>query len=54
MPVVFLIPWTEGMTTTLLADIGLIITDLSPLLVPIIAIGLGLMILAAIINAIRG
>lgn len=50
----FMINWTSEMTTTLLADIQGIITDLSPLLVPIIAIGVGLIVVGAIISAIRG
>ncbi|MCJ7789657.1 MAG: hypothetical protein MUP69_05650 [Candidatus Atribacteria bacterium] len=49
-----MINWTSEMTTTLLADIQGIITDLSPLLVPIIAIGVGLIVVGAIISAIRG
>jgi hypothetical protein len=50
----FMIPWTEEMTTTMLADVQGIITDISPLLVPIIAIGVGLIVIGAIISAIRG
>lgn len=50
----FMIPWTSEMTLEMLADVRGIITDLSPLLVPIIAIGVGLIVVGAIISAIRG
>jgi len=50
----FIINWTSEMTTDLLANIQGVITDLSPLLVPIIAIGVGLIVVGAIISAIRG
>jgi hypothetical protein len=49
-----MIPWTSEMTTEMLADVQGIITDISPLLVPIIAIGVGLIVIGAIISAIRG
>lgn len=54
LPTAFMINWTSDMTNTMLADIQGIITDLSPLLVPIIAIGVGLIVVSAIISAIRG
>jgi hypothetical protein len=50
----FIINWTSEMTNTMLADTTGVITDLSPLLVPIIAIGVGLIVVSAIISAIRG
>jgi len=50
----FMINWTSQMTTDFLADITGIITDLSPLLVPVIAIGVGLIVVESIISAIRG
>ncbi|MFA5031256.1 MAG: hypothetical protein WC495_06765 [Patescibacteria group bacterium] len=50
----FIINWTGDMTDDLLANIQGVITDLSPLLVPIIAIGVGLIVVSAIISAIRG
>lgn len=48
------INWTDGMTADFLANITGLITDLSPLLVPVIAIAVGLIIVEAIISAIRG
>jgi len=42
------------MTTDLLANIQGTITDLSPLLTIVIAIGVGLIVVGAIISAIRG
>jgi len=54
LPTTFMINWTSDMTNAMLADIQGIITDLSPLLVPIIAIGVGLIVVGAIISAIRG
>jgi hypothetical protein len=50
----FILNWTEQMTTDLLANIQGTITDLSPLLVSVIAIGIGLIVVGAIISAIRG
>jgi hypothetical protein len=50
----FLINWTEGNTTDLLANITGIITDLTPLLTIIIGVGIGLIVVSAIISAIRG
>jgi len=46
--------WTSDMTTSLTANISAFITDISPLLIPVIAIGLGLIIISAIVSAIRG
>jgi len=48
------IDWTDEMTTSLLGRIKDLITDLTPLLIPIIAIGVGLIVVGAIIRAIRG
>ena len=50
----FILDWTPQMTTDLLANIQATITDLSPLLVSVIAIGIGLIVVGAIISAIRG
>jgi hypothetical protein len=48
------ITWTPENTTTLLGYIESLISDLTPLLIPIIAIGVGLIIIGAIVRAIRG
>jgi hypothetical protein len=50
----FIINWTGDMTDDLLANIQGTITDLSPLLTIVIAIGVGLIVVGAIISAIRG
>lgn len=50
----FIIPWDSGNTTDLLANITGVITDLTPLLTIIIGIGIGLIVVGAIISAIRG
>jgi|GEM_PF-2124569 len=50
----FIIPWSDTMTTNLLSDISGVISDLSPLLVVLIAVGVGLIIFHAILTAIRG
>jgi len=50
----FIINWTSDMTDDLLANIQGTITDLSPLLTIVIAIGVGLIVVGAIISAIRG
>lgn len=50
----FIIPWTDTMTTNLLSNVSGIISDLSPLLVVLIAVGVGLIIFHAILTAIRG
>ena len=49
-----LITWTSGMTDDLMANITGVITDLSPLIIPIIGIGVGLIVVESIISAIRG
>jgi len=46
--------WEAGDTTEMLGYVSDLITDLTPLLVPIIAVGVGLIIVSAIISAIRG
>jgi hypothetical protein len=46
--------WTPEMTTSMIGYIEDLITDLTPLLIPIIAIGLGLIIFAVIVRVIRG
>lgn len=50
----FIIPWTSGNTTDLIANITGVITDLTPLLTIIIGVGVGLIVVTAIISAIRG
>jgi hypothetical protein len=52
--VAYIIPWDSGNTTDLLANITGVITDLTPLLTIIIGIGIGLIVVGAIISAIRG
>ena len=47
------INWTPQMTTDMLAYISDFISDVSGLMTPIIAVGLGLIIFGAIINAIK-
>jgi len=46
--------WTEQMTTTMLADVSALITDLSPFIIPVVAVLLGLLIIYAIVGSIRG
>lgn len=48
------ITWTESDTTSMLGYVADLISDLQPLLIPIIAIGIGLIVVGAIISAIRG
>jgi hypothetical protein len=50
----FLINWTSQNTTDLMANITGIITDLTPLLLIIVGIGVALIVFAGIISAIRG
>lgn len=50
----FIINWTASSTSEMLSNAGGIITDLTPLLTPIIGIGLGLIIFVVIVNVIRG
>lgn len=45
--------WTQDDTDLLIGNISDLIGDLTPLLIPIIAIGLGLMIISVIISVIR-
>jgi type II secretory pathway component PulF len=52
--VAYIIPWESTNTTDLLASITGVITDLTPLLTIIIGIGIGLIVVSAIISAIRG
>lgn len=49
-----MIEWTSQMTTDMLAYVATVFSDLENLLVPIIAIGVGLMVVGAIIKAVRG
>ena len=46
--------WEEAHTTLMLGYAKDLITDLTPLLIPIIAIAIGLIVVGAIIKAIRG
>ena len=48
------INWTDANTSSTIAVIKDLIGDLTPLLIPIIAIGLGLIIFTVIVKAIRG
>lgn len=48
------ITWTEANTTAMLGYMSGFIADLTPLLIPIIAIGLGLLVFSVVIKAIRG
>lgn len=50
----FLINWTSQNTTDLLANITGIITDLTPLLLILVGVGVGLVVFQGIISAIRG
>lgn len=49
-----MIEWTEAYTTAMLGYVSTVFSDLSGLLVPIIAVGVGLMVVGAIIKAVRG
>lgn len=46
--------WTGADTTAMIGYMSDLITDLTPLLIPIIAVGIGLIIVSAIMRAIRG
>lgn len=46
--------WTDANTSSTLNYIKDLILDLSPLLIPIIAISLGLFIFAVVVNTLRG
>lgn len=48
------VSWTDANTSTTISHMKNLITDLTPLMIPIIAIGLGLIIFTVIIKAIRG
>lgn len=50
----WIVNWTNGMTTDLTTYVGNVITDLSTPLTIIIAVGVGLIVISGIINAIRG
>lgn len=47
------ITWSPDMTTAMIGYIQDFITDISPLLIPIIAIGLGLIIFSVVVSVIR-
>ena len=46
--------WTSDMTTALLSNVTGLINDLSPLLIVIVGVGIGLIVFHAIVSAIRG
>lgn len=46
--------WTDAMTTTILANVTGLISDLTPLLLIIVGIGIGLIVFHAVVSAIRG
>lgn len=48
------ITWTEANTDTMLAYMTGFISDITPILMPIIAIGLGLLVFTVIVKSIRG
>jgi hypothetical protein len=48
------ITWTTEMTNGVLANTTGLITDLSPLLMIIVGVGIGLIVFIAIVGAIRG
>ena len=48
------INWTSDMTNAVLSNATGLITDLTPLLVIVVGIGIGLIVFYAIISAIRG
>jgi len=48
------ITWTEANTTAMLGYMSGFIADITPLLTPIIAIGLGLIVFSVIVKVIRG
>lgn len=45
---------TDGDVSTMLGYVSDFVSDLTPLLLPIVAIGVGLIVFAVIIKAIRG
>ena len=45
--------WSASNTEEMIAYMGGLISDLTPLLTPIIAVGLGLIVFAVIVNVIR-
>jgi len=46
--------WTTEDTTSMIGYMSDLFTDLTPLLIPIIAIAVGIIVVGAIIHAIRG
>lgn len=48
------ITWTGDMTNSVLSATTGLISDLSPLMVVIIGVGIGLIVFSAVISAIRG
>jgi len=46
--------WTDAMTTAMMSNITGLITDLTPLLLVVVGIGIGLIVFHAIVSAIRG
>lgn len=45
---------TEGMMTDVVGYIGTIFSDLSPIILLIVGVGVGLMVIGVIIKALRG
>ncbi len=45
---------TEGMMTEMLGYVGDIFTDLSPIILLIVGVSLGLMVITVIVNSLRG
>lgn len=48
------ITWTDANTSSTLGYAGDLISDLTPLMIPVIAIGLGLLIFTVIVKTIQG
>ena len=48
------ITWTDANTSTTLGYAGDLISDMTPLMIPVIAVGLGLLIFTVIVKTIQG
>jgi hypothetical protein len=46
--------WTADMTTAMMSNVTGLITDLTPLLLIVVGVGIGLIVFHAIVSAIRG
>jgi type II secretory pathway component PulF len=51
---VYMITWTASSTEEVLDSAGGLITDLSPLLIAVIGVGLGLIVISVLVGVIRG